>query len=186
MNDQKNTILAIVLSAIVLIGWQYFIGMPQLEKQKQEQQQQQQAPSRPRRSRDRPRSRRCAPGARPVRRRSPRRTGQPGGADRRAADDARGRARRLARASPIETAQHRRARSRSRAAASTTSSLVKFRETVDPKSPPIVLLSPSGSPEPFYAEFGWTGAAGTNVKLPTADTVWTQARLRRARPPAIR
>ena len=37
--------------------------------------------------------------------------------------------------------------------------LVKFRETVDPKSPPIVLLSPSGSPEPFYAEFGWTNAA---------------------------
>ena len=53
--------------------------------------------------------------------------------------------------------------------------MVKFRETVDPKSPPIVLLSPSGSPEPFYAEFGWTGTAGSNVKLPTADTVWRQA-----------
>ena len=36
--------------------------------------------------------------------------------------------------------------------------LVKYRETVDPKSPPIVLLSPSGSPHPFYAEFGWTDA----------------------------
>jgi YidC/Oxa1 family membrane protein insertase len=36
MNDQKNTILAIVLSAIVLIGWQYFIGMPQMERQRQE------------------------------------------------------------------------------------------------------------------------------------------------------
>ena len=35
--------------------------------------------------------------------------------------------------------------------------LVKFRETVDPKSPPIVLLSPSGTADPFYAEFGWTG-----------------------------
>ena len=55
-------------------------------------------------------------------------------------------------------------------------SLVKFRETVDPKSPPIVLLSPSGSPEPFYAEFGWTGAAGANVKLPGSDTVWTQSK----------
>ena len=40
MNDQKNTILAIVLSALVLIGWQYYFGMPQLEKQKQIQQQQ--------------------------------------------------------------------------------------------------------------------------------------------------
>jgi len=53
--------------------------------------------------------------------------------------------------------------------------LVKFRETVDPKSPPIVLLSPSGSPEPFYAEFGWTNAAGASLKVPTADTLWTQA-----------
>src|SRR2546423_7640898 len=49
MND-KNTIIAIVLSAIVLLGWQYFIGMPQMEKQRQEaqlkqQQQTQQAPA---------------------------------------------------------------------------------------------------------------------------------------------
>ena len=42
MNDQKNMILAIVLSAIVLFGWQFFIGMPQMEKQKQQAQQQQQ------------------------------------------------------------------------------------------------------------------------------------------------
>jgi hypothetical protein len=28
MNDHKNTILAIVLSAMVLIVWQYFYGMP--------------------------------------------------------------------------------------------------------------------------------------------------------------
>ena len=52
--------------------------------------------------------------------------------------------------------------------------LVKFRETVDPKSPPIMLLSPSGTADPFYAEFGWTGAAGANVKVPTSETVWTQ------------
>ena len=38
-----------------------------------------------------------------------------------------------------------------------------------------MLLSPSGSPDPFYAEFGWTNAAGANVKVPTSDTVWTQA-----------
>jgi YidC/Oxa1 family membrane protein insertase len=51
-------------------------------------------------------------------------------------------------------------------------SLVRYRETVDPKSPAIVLLSPSGSPHPFYAEFGWVGAAGANVKAPGPDTVW--------------
>ncbi len=37
MTDSKNTILAIVLSAIVLIAWQYFYAMPQAEKQKQQQ-----------------------------------------------------------------------------------------------------------------------------------------------------
>ena len=37
MNDQKNFILAIVLSAMVLIAWQYFIGMPQIDKQRQQQ-----------------------------------------------------------------------------------------------------------------------------------------------------
>jgi len=43
MNDQKNMLLAIVLSGIVLFGWQYFVGMPQVEKQRQQQQAQQQA-----------------------------------------------------------------------------------------------------------------------------------------------
>src|SRR5262249_21179619 len=39
MNDQKNTILAVALSAVVLIVWQFFVGLPQMEKQKQEAQQ---------------------------------------------------------------------------------------------------------------------------------------------------
>ena len=41
MSDNKNTILAIVLSAIVLIVWQFFFVMPQeklrLEKAREEQ-----------------------------------------------------------------------------------------------------------------------------------------------------
>ncbi len=53
-------------------------------------------------------------------------------------------------------------------------SLAQYHETVDPKSPAIVLLSPSGSPHPFYAEFGWVPAAGATVKLPGADTIWRQ------------
>ena len=43
MSDQKNTILAIVLSALVLIAWQVYFGVPQMDKQRQIQQQQQQA-----------------------------------------------------------------------------------------------------------------------------------------------
>jgi YidC/Oxa1 family membrane protein insertase len=52
--------------------------------------------------------------------------------------------------------------------------LRQYRETVDPKSPAIVLLAPAATPHPFYAEFGWVAAAGATTKLPNADTVWRQ------------
>src|SRR6202790_592111 len=52
--------------------------------------------------------------------------------------------------------------------------LVQYRETTDPKSKAIELLSPSGSPQPFYAEFGWVDGSGTNLKVPTSETVWSQ------------
>src|SRR5262249_6078636 len=53
-------------------------------------------------------------------------------------------------------------------------SLVQYRDTVDPSSPAIVLFSPSGTAEPYYAEFGWTPAAGSTVRLPDRDTQWQQ------------
>ena len=52
--------------------------------------------------------------------------------------------------------------------------LTHYRETVNPKSPPVVLLAPSGAPMPFYAEFGWVAAAGNTMPLPNSDTVWKQ------------
>jgi YidC/Oxa1 family membrane protein insertase len=53
-------------------------------------------------------------------------------------------------------------------------SLAQYRETSDPKSPAIELLSPSGSPQAFYAEFGWVAASSSNLKVPTAETLWLQ------------
>jgi YidC/Oxa1 family membrane protein insertase len=53
-------------------------------------------------------------------------------------------------------------------------SLVQYRETIDPKSPAIELLSPSGSPQPFYAEFGWISVSGMDLQVPTSETVWHQ------------
>jgi YidC/Oxa1 family membrane protein insertase len=53
--------------------------------------------------------------------------------------------------------------------------LSKYRETVDPKSPPIFLLSPTGTADPFYAEFGWTPGGNAKVAVPGPDTVWKQA-----------
>ncbi len=65
-------------------------------------------------------------------------------------------------------------------------SLNKFHETVDQNSPPIVLLSPSGSPDPFYAEFGWTGAAGGKVEAAHRRHGVEAGRLRRAHASATR
>ena len=48
-----------------------------------------------------------------------------------------------------------------------------YRETTDPGSPNIVLLSPSGSPQPYYAEWGFVPQPGQNVELPKSDTLWT-------------
>ncbi|MDP6572752.1 MAG: membrane protein insertase YidC [Rhodospirillales bacterium] len=48
--------------------------------------------------------------------------------------------------------------------------LIDYREELDPDSPEIVLLSPSGAPKAYYARFGWVGADG--VRVPDADTLW--------------
>src|SRR6185436_11632804 len=53
-------------------------------------------------------------------------------------------------------------------------SLEKFRDTVDPKSPAIVLFSPSNTAHPYYAEFGWVASSGSTARIPDRETVWQQ------------
>ncbi|MFE0757572.1 membrane protein insertase YidC [Inquilinus sp. NPDC058860] len=50
-----------------------------------------------------------------------------------------------------------------------------YRETVDPNSPEIVLLTPLGGPSPYYADYGWA-PADPSVVVPGANTVWTADR----------
>ena len=50
--------------------------------------------------------------------------------------------------------------------------LVKYRETIDPQSPPVPVLSPVGTEHPYYAEFGWS-TSDAAIKLPGPDTLWT-------------
>lgn len=52
--------------------------------------------------------------------------------------------------------------------------LKQYRQNVDPDSAEIVLLSPRGSDNPYYAEFGWTAPASASIALPGSSTVWTQ------------
>ncbi|HZU89009.1 MAG TPA: membrane protein insertase YidC, partial [Stellaceae bacterium] len=51
--------------------------------------------------------------------------------------------------------------------------LARYHVSVDPKSPEVVLLRPSGTADAYFAEFGWVAANGQSVKLPGPDTVWT-------------
>src|SRR6516165_5513474 len=50
--------------------------------------------------------------------------------------------------------------------------LATYHETVDPKSPEVVLLTPPGTQDPYLAEFGWV-AASPDVKVPEPQTRWT-------------
>src|SRR6478672_7012049 len=172
MSDSRNTILAVILSGLVLIAWQYFYNVPQMEKQRAAQQAQ---------------SELAKPAPQPGTTTAPATTPQTGAATAPAPSANTPATNQPASAAPV---------SRDTAIASTPRvkidtprvsgsislkgariddlSLVQFRETVDPSSPPIVLYSPSGTAEPYYAEFGWVPAAGSTVKLPDRDTMWQQ------------
>ncbi|MBV9064108.1 MAG: membrane protein insertase YidC, partial [Alphaproteobacteria bacterium] len=53
--------------------------------------------------------------------------------------------------------------------------LRKYRETLDPKSPEIVLFSPESTAYPYFTVFGWVAAPGSKVKTPDDSTPWTLA-----------
>jgi len=50
--------------------------------------------------------------------------------------------------------------------------LLDFHETIDPASPAIVLLSPSGARNAYFSDAGWI-ATTPGAKVPGAETVWT-------------
>ena len=169
MIEHKNTILAIALSLIVVIGWQYFIGYPQMEKQRREAllKQQEQAQLHP--SPAQPSSAQPATPATP----GPQ-TGAPAPAN--AAEPHSHTRDAVVAATPHVAINTERLNGSIdlKGGRIDNLSLEQYRETVDPNSPPIVLFSPSGAPEAYYAEFGWVPAAGTKEKMPGPDTVWTQ------------
>jgi len=169
MLDNRNTILAVILSGVVLIAWQYFYNIPQMEKQRAAQQAQAElqknaatqpvdnssATNTPPQAGSAPAPTAAAPaaGSGPV-------------VDRDTAIAATPRVK-------IETPTLIGSISL-KGARIDDLSLVKYRETVDPNSPPIELFAPSNTASPYYSEFGWVPAAGSTVRLPNQDTTWQQ------------
>src|SRR6476661_4563836 len=168
MTDNRNTILAVILSGLVLIGWQYFYNMPQMEKQRAAQQAQ---------------SEQAKPAAQSGSTTTPATPAQPGAApapsapaiNQPAATGPVSRDTAIAAAPRVKIDTPRLSGSISlKGARIDDLALVQYRETVNPSSPAIVLYSPSGTPQPYYAEFGWVPASGSTVRLPDQNTLWQQ------------
>ncbi|MGL4242144.1 MAG: membrane protein insertase YidC, partial [Beijerinckiaceae bacterium] len=164
--DQKNLFLAIGLSILVIVGWQFFYAQPQIERQKQERQAQQagQPSAVPQPGQT---GAPAAPGVTPAPGATPSAPGAPvspaisreaalAGSERVAIETPRLKGSVALKGGRIDDLL-----------------LTGYRETIDPKSANIVLFSPVNSPNPYYAEFGWVAGQGVTAALPNADTVWT-------------
>ncbi|KJC39384.1 insertase [Bradyrhizobium sp. LTSP885] len=167
MSDNRNTILAVILSGIVLIAWQYFYNVPQMEKQRAETQRQTEL-LKP--------TAQPTPGQSPATTPSPSASGTPTATQPSAvAEPVVSREAAIAGAPRVKIDTPRITGSISlKGARIDDIALVQFRETVDPASPPIVLFSPSQTAAPYYAEFGWVPASGTTARIPDQNTEWQQ------------
>src|SRR5579863_3393456 len=163
MTDNRNTILAVILSGLVLLGWQYFFNIPQMEKQRAAQlaQSQMTKPAQEPGNAPAPQA-----GAAPAPAANAPASNQPASSTPVSRDTA------IAATPRVKIDTPRLAGSISlKGARIDDLSLVQFRETVDPTSPAIVLYSPSGTENPYYAEFGWVAASGSAVRIPDQNTV---------------
>ena len=50
--------------------------------------------------------------------------------------------------------------------------LSTYKQTEAPDSPDVTLLSPSGAPKPYFIEMGWS-TSDSSLKVPNAQTVWS-------------
>jgi YidC/Oxa1 family membrane protein insertase len=159
--NQKNLILAIVISVAIVLGWQMLFEAPRLERERVARQQasEQQAATVPQPTTPMP----ATPGAPPI-------PGAPAlapPADRAAAV---GQSPRVKIENPAMKGSIRLVGGQI-----DDISLAQYRETVDRNSPLITLLSPQGSPDPYFAEFGWVASANAGP-MPDGQTAWTADR----------
>jgi YidC/Oxa1 family membrane protein insertase len=154
MPEQRNLILAIVLSVTIIIAFQYFYEMPRLRQAEQRQQETTQQSQTPEEA-----ARAPAGGVQPM----------PGGAA--PAAEAR-RAQVVAEGErlPFDNG-------RVKGSIALTGGriddlvLTDYRVTTNPASPPVELLNPPGSENPYFADFGWV-AESPGTEVPGDATVW--------------
>ncbi len=186
MDNNRNVLIAITLSFVILVAWQFFVAGPKIESERQRKQAEQtqveqsapgdaQAPQTPQ------------PGQIPQ---APQ-TGQAPQAPQ-APQAAAGTDVQIPPAIPGSPATALQSRQAALAGARRVTIetpslkgsinltgariddllLTKYRETIDPKSPLIELFSPLGSDNPYYADFGWV-AASDGPAVPDGQTEWS-------------
>jgi YidC/Oxa1 family membrane protein insertase len=152
--DNKNFLLAIVMSAMIIFSWQYFYAGPKQEALKQQMvaQQAQQSATTP-----------AAPAGTTA--------GAPAAVNENVIlprDEALALSPRVAIETPSLAGSINLQGGRL-----DDLQLKNYRETVSPTSPMINLLSPSATELGFFAEDGYVAATGTTAKLPDSKTIWT-------------
>jgi YidC/Oxa1 family membrane protein insertase len=168
MNDQKNLILAIVASVLIMVGFQYFYEKPKLDASKQ-QAQQAQVPAAPK----------TQPPAAPA-------VATPGGPEVMAPSvpAAPGAPTATPMVAPPAGARAVIAGPRIRLDGKSLHgsialtggtiddiTLKNYRETAKADSENIRIFAPAGGPGAYYAQFGWT-PSDPQVKVPGANTLW--------------
>jgi YidC/Oxa1 family membrane protein insertase len=157
MTDSKNFIIAIILSSLIIFGWQYFYAGPQLDEQRkaqeQTQQQQSEAPAQP--------GVPAQTGVTPQLPGSVTAVQQP-------------------REQVVQTSPRVEIDTPSlsgsinlKGAQLDDLHLKRYRETVDRNSATITLLSPLGTDQPYLAENVWTAPGNASLKLPNSETLWS-------------
>src|SRR5438105_14192052 len=148
MTDNRNLIVAFVLSALVLLGWNYFVARPQMQAEQARQAY--------------VHKENAQTAAKPAHAASPMGPGSFSRAQALAASGPRIR---------VDTPTLDGTLSISGARFDDLR-LKRYRETLDPKSPEIVLFSPERARYPYSAGFGFVGAPGAHVNAPGDSTPW--------------
>ena len=162
LSEQRNLVVAIVLSLAVLVGFQYFYEVPRVERQEAEEA-----------------ARRAATGTEETVMPAPA-TGRgaetlPAGAAPTApatVGESENRSSALAR-SPRLPIRNARVHGSLPVVGRRIDDLIlnDYKVTLAKDSPDITLFSPQGAPKPYYAAFGWS-SGDAELKVPDDDTVW--------------
>jgi len=156
MTDSKNFIIAIILSSLIIFGWQYFYAGPQLDEQRKAQEQTQQQSEAP-----------AQPGVPPQAGVTPQLPGSVTAVQQ-------------PREQVVQTSPRVEIDTPSlsgsinlKGAQLDDLHLKRYRGTVDRNSPTITLLSPLGTDQPYLAENVWTAPGHASLKLPNSETLWS-------------